>query len=82
MRAACYDAFGGPENVQDGQRPDPAPDADHMLVRTHAAGVGIWDVLILSSPSIPGASGRRSRPSCSPAAAAGGAPRRPGSARR
>ena len=61
MRAAYYDAFGGPENVQVGERPDPAPDADHMLVRTHAAGVGIWDVGILSStvgqlvpPGIPG----------------------------
>ena len=49
MRAAYYEAFGGAENVQVGERPDPAPDADHMLVRTHAAGVGIWDVGILSS---------------------------------
>jgi NADPH2:quinone reductase len=61
MRAAYYDAFGGPENVRIGERPDPVPDAQHMLVRTRAAGVGIWDVGILSStvgravpPSIPG----------------------------
>jgi NADPH:quinone reductase-like Zn-dependent oxidoreductase len=60
MRAAYYVAFGGPENVQVGERPDPAPDADHMLVRTRAAGVGIWDVGILGGlfgqplPSIPG----------------------------
>jgi NADPH2:quinone reductase len=54
MRAAYYDAFGGPENVRIGERPEPAPDSDHMLVRTDAAGVGIWDVLILSSPDIPG----------------------------
>jgi NADPH2:quinone reductase len=54
MRAAYYDAFGGPENVRVGERPDPAADADHMLVRTHAAGVGIWDVLIMGSPDIPG----------------------------
>jgi NADPH:quinone reductase-like Zn-dependent oxidoreductase len=60
MRAAYYEAFGGPENVKVGERPDPAPDADHMLVRVHAAGVGIWDVGILSGifgqalPSIPG----------------------------
>ena len=49
MRAAYYDAFGGPENVRIGERPDPVPDAQHMLVRTRAAGVGIWDVGILSS---------------------------------
>jgi len=61
MRAAYYDAFGGPQNVQVGERPDPAPDADHMLVRTHAAGVGIWDVGIMSAtegrvvpPGLPG----------------------------
>jgi NADPH:quinone reductase len=60
MRAAYYEAFGGPENVQIGERPDPVPDADHLLVRVHAAGVGIWDVGILSGafgqalPSIPG----------------------------
>lgn len=61
MRAAYYDAFGGPQNVEVGERPDPAPDDDHMLVRTHAAGVGIWDVSILRStvgqvvpPGLPG----------------------------
>ena len=27
MRAAYYEAFGGPENLQIGERPDPAPDA-------------------------------------------------------
>lgn len=60
MRAAYYEAFGGPEDVQIGARPEPAPDAEHVLVRVHAAGVGIWDVGILSGmfgqalPSIPG----------------------------
>jgi NADPH:quinone reductase-like Zn-dependent oxidoreductase len=61
MRAAYYEAFGSPENVQIGERPDPAPDAEHMLVRTRAAGVGIWDVAIMggflgqmSLPRIPG----------------------------
>ena len=61
MRAAYYEAFGGPENVLIGERPDSVPDAQHMLVRTRAAGVGIWDVGILSStvgravpPTIPG----------------------------
>jgi NADPH:quinone reductase len=62
MQAAYYDTFGGPENIQVGERPDPAPDAEHMLVRTQAAGVGIWDLGIMaglfgqvSLPRIPGA---------------------------
>jgi NADPH:quinone reductase-like Zn-dependent oxidoreductase len=61
MRAAYYEDFGGPENLQIGERPDPTPDADHLLVRTEAAGVGIWDVGIMrggvgrvSPPRIPG----------------------------
>jgi NADPH:quinone reductase len=61
MQAAYYEAFGGPENVRIDQRPDPVPDAEHILVRTHAAGVGIWDVAIMrglfgevSLPRIPG----------------------------
>ncbi len=61
MRAAYYEAFGGPENLQIGERPDPVPDAGHMLVRTRAAGVGIWDVGMMhgrggqgSLPRIPG----------------------------
>ena len=61
MRAAYYEAFGSPENVQIGDRPAPVPDAEHLLVRTHAAGVGIWDVAIMggflgqmSLPRIPG----------------------------
>jgi len=60
MRAAYYEAFGGPENVRIGERPDPAPEADRVLVRIRAAGVGIWDVGILSGafgqplPSVPG----------------------------
>lgn len=61
MRAAYYEVFGGPENVRIDQRPDPVPDAEHMLVRTHAAAVGIWDVAIMrgllgevSLPRIPG----------------------------
>jgi NADPH:quinone reductase-like Zn-dependent oxidoreductase len=64
MRAAYYEAFGGPENVRIGERPAPVADTDHMLVRTQAAGVGIWDVLMMrggrgpagqaSLPRIPG----------------------------
>jgi len=56
-------------NVHVAERPDPAPDADHVLVRTHAAGVGIWGVGFLSSaigqvapPGIPG--GDAPMPSC------------------
>jgi NADPH:quinone reductase len=62
MRAAYYEAFGGPENIKVDECPDPIPDAEHMLVRTHAAGVGVWDVAIMAGllgdlplPRIPGA---------------------------
>jgi NADPH2:quinone reductase len=44
VRAAYYEALGGPENLQIGDRPDPVPEAGQMLVRTRAAGVGFWDV--------------------------------------
>lgn len=61
MRAAYYEVFGAPENVQVGERPDPVADTDQLLVRTRAAGVGIWDVKMLlggtgevSPPRIPG----------------------------
>ena len=61
MRAGYYAVFGGPENLQIGERPDPVPDSGQMLVRTCAAGVGIWDVKIMarasanrSFPAIPG----------------------------
>ncbi len=61
MRAIYYEAPGGPGNLQLGDRPDPVPDSGQLLVRTHAAGVGIWDVKIMargssqsSPPRIPG----------------------------
>ena len=61
MRAAYYEAFGGPENLKIGEHPAPVPDAGQMLVRTHAAGVGIWDVGMMGGgrgqgqlPRIPG----------------------------
>jgi NADPH:quinone reductase-like Zn-dependent oxidoreductase len=64
MRAAYYEAFGGPENLQIGERPDPVPGIDQMLVRIHSAGVGVWDVFMMrggrgpvgqaSLPRIPG----------------------------
>ena len=61
MRAVYYQASGGPENLQPGDRPDPVPEAGQMLVRTQAAGVGIWDVKLMARdggpapwPRIPG----------------------------
>jgi NADPH:quinone reductase-like Zn-dependent oxidoreductase len=44
MRAAYHETFGGPENLQVGDRAAPVPNAGQMLVRIVAAGVGIWDV--------------------------------------
>ena len=61
MRAASYDVFGGPEDLQIGERPTPWPGAEHVLLRMHAAGGCIWDVGIMrcgfgqvSLPRIPG----------------------------
>src|SRR5690349_13507906 len=61
MKAIYYEAPGGPENLQLGERADPAFDSSQLTVRTHAAGVGIWDVKIMardtgqpSQPRIPG----------------------------
>jgi NADPH:quinone reductase len=61
MRAVYYQAVGGPENLQLGERPDPVLAAGQLLVRTHAAGVGIWDVKMMARgggqaplPRIPG----------------------------
>lgn len=55
MRAAYYKAFGGPENLQIGELPDPVLGADQMLVRIHAAAVGIWDVGMMRSGRGPAA---------------------------
>jgi len=61
MKAIYYEAPGGPENLQLGDRRDPVSDSGQLLVRTRAAGVGIWDVKIMarnggqsSPPRIPG----------------------------
>ncbi len=61
MRAVYYQASGGPENLRLGERPDPVLAAGQLLVRTHAAGVGIWDVKMMARgggqaplPRIPG----------------------------
>jgi NADPH2:quinone reductase len=61
MRAAYYEAFGGPENLRVGERPEPVAENGQVLVRTAAAGVGVWDVGMMAGlagqaplPRIPG----------------------------
>jgi NADPH2:quinone reductase len=61
MRAAYYEAFGGPENLRVGERPQPEASPGQMLVRIAAAGVGIWDLGMMAGqvgpaplPRIPG----------------------------
>ncbi len=62
MRAAFYDAFGGPEKLRVGERPEPVPDGGQVLVRVGAAAVGIWDLWLMGGgggdqaalPRIPG----------------------------
>ncbi|MBV8195561.1 MAG: NADP-dependent oxidoreductase [Candidatus Dormibacteraeota bacterium] len=44
MRAVYYEAFGAPDLLRIGDRPEPEPDATHVLIRNHAAGIGFWDV--------------------------------------
>lgn len=61
MRAAFIEAFGGPEQVKVGERPDPSRAGGEVLIRTRAAGVGTWDVKFIAGlfgerplPLIPG----------------------------
>ncbi len=61
LKAVYYEASGGPEELKVGVRPNLVLDVGQMLVRSHAAGVGIWDVKIMardagraSPPRIPG----------------------------
>lgn len=57
MRAAYFEAFGGPEQVRVGDWDDPAPGGRDLLVRVHGAGIGYWDVKsvagIFGSPRLP-----------------------------
>ena len=43
MRAIALDRFGGPETLQLQTLPLPELDADEILIRVEAAGVGAWD---------------------------------------
>lgn len=43
MRAVALDEFGGPEALKIQNVPIPEIDADEVLIRVEAAGVGAWD---------------------------------------
>lgn len=43
MRAAAIDRFGGPEVITTHTLPVPEIDATEVLIKIHAAGVGVWD---------------------------------------
>jgi len=61
MRAALAAELRGIDGVELGERPDPVPAADQVLIRVHGAGVGPWDVGFLGGgfpgvalPFVPG----------------------------
>ncbi len=43
MRAAAIDRFGGVDEIRIETLPVPDVDADEILIRVEAAGVGVWD---------------------------------------
>jgi len=43
MRAVALDKFGGPEALKIQEIPVPQIDADEILIRVEAAGIGAWD---------------------------------------
>src|SRR6201988_4354513 len=45
MRAVALDKFGGPEALKIQNLPIPQIEADEVLIRVEAAGVGAWDPL-------------------------------------
>jgi NADPH:quinone reductase-like Zn-dependent oxidoreductase len=51
MKAYRVHEFGGPEVIRAEQIERPAPGADEVLVKVHAAGVGPWDGWIRSGHS-------------------------------
>jgi NADPH:quinone reductase-like Zn-dependent oxidoreductase len=48
MRVALVQELGGIESVELQERPDPTPRAGQAAVKVGAAGVGPWDVAIIS----------------------------------
>jgi NADPH2:quinone reductase len=61
MRAAFYTEHGELAKLKLGERPNPEPGPGEVLVKTHAAAVGIWDVYMMKEgfgdpplPKIPG----------------------------
>jgi NADPH:quinone reductase-like Zn-dependent oxidoreductase len=51
MKAAQIHRFGPPEVITLEDIPRPEPDAGEVLVRVHAAGVGLWDAWIRAGQS-------------------------------
>jgi NADPH:quinone reductase-like Zn-dependent oxidoreductase len=51
MKAIRIHRYGGPEVLELEDIPIPAPDADEVLVKVGAAGVGPWDALVRSGKS-------------------------------
>lgn len=61
MRAALAEEFSGIDGVRLGEREEPVPGAEQVLIRVHGAGVGPWDVGFLGGgfpgtalPFVPG----------------------------
>jgi NADPH:quinone reductase-like Zn-dependent oxidoreductase len=48
MRAAVLDRYGPPEVLHVAEIPVPKPNADQVLIRLEAAGVGVWDAEVRS----------------------------------
>ena len=51
MKAAQIHRFGPPEVITLEDIPRPEPEAGEVLVRVHAAGVGLWDAWIRAGQS-------------------------------